>query len=108
MSTAAIPVALGFDPDFSMLYGEHPPRKDDGLDWIVDDRGSGAGSSGLKKFLEEQGAEKTPPSTVHGGEAEFHVYYQDAPWHAVGEAAGLNHHVAGKAREEVLDKLVRL
>src|SRR5260370_25323814 len=92
MSTEAVPVALGFDPDFSMLYGEHPPRKDDGLDWIVDDRGSGAGSNGLKKFLEEQVAEKTPPSTVHVGEAEFRLYYQDARWHAVGVAAGLQTH----------------
>ncbi len=107
---------LGYDPDFGQrLAGEEPYRPQDAGAGFIDERfapldtsGSGAGSAALKKFIQEQVAEKTPPSTVHVGEAEFRVYYQDGRWHAVGVAAGLKHHVTGKDREEILDKLVRL
>ena len=107
---------LGFDPDFGQrLAGEEPYRPEGVGDGFIDERfapldtsGSGAGSSALKKFIAEQVAEKTPPSTVHVGDAEFRVYYQDGRWHAVGVAVGLKHHVTGKDRDEVLDKLVRL
>src|SRR5216684_3013479 len=101
-----------YSPDTNLDLSGHPafyratipPAKPDPFE----PRDSGVGPNDLRKFIENETAEKTPPSTVHVGEAEFRVYYHESRWHAVGVAAGLKHHVTGKDREEILDKLVRL
>src|SRR6266704_7175186 len=57
--------ALGFDPDFAMAYGAQPQHKNDGLPWLVDDRGAGGGSKGLKEFIAAEAERGQGPGRVH-------------------------------------------
>lgn len=109
-STEKSPV-LGFDEKFGQrLAGEpgyRPPV--DGLPWLVDGHGAGAGSKDLKSFIAEQ-TEQTPgPSTiVYVLDEPFAVFFDKDIWRATGKLAGFKHALSGKSREEVLGKLVRL
>jgi hypothetical protein len=107
---------LGYDPNFGGIDLSGCPSAQE---WpkdasFIDDRfapmdttGSGHGSAGLKKFIAEQVAEKTEPSTVHVAGQPFKVYF-DNVWHGDGTLNGQRHRMTANDREQLLGKLMNL
>lgn len=62
----------------------------------------------LKKFIAEQTAEHTPPTTVHANGNEFRVFYRDNAWHADGEVAGSRRRYSDRDRDMLLSKLAQI
>jgi len=116
--TATVPIdvaGIGYDPAMQVpLAGEPGYKHQNSGEGFIDERfapldnsGSGAGSAALKRFLEEQTAEQTPPSNVQVGQVTFRVYHKDGAWRAKGVSSdGRLHRFSASTRDEVLDKLV--
>jgi len=107
---------LGFDEAFGQRMAGDPPYRggDSGSDFNdtrfapLDTSGSGHGSRELKKFIQEQIAEKTEPTKVHVGDAQFSVYFKEGAWRAKGILDGEVHRLTGQTRDEVMGKLAKL
>lgn len=108
---------LGYDPNFGGidLSGcpsvQGMPEDQDFIDSRfapLDATGSGHGSAGLKKFIEEQAAEQEGSSVVHVGDNEFRVFFKDGQFHADGEANGKRHRYSAPDRAALLSKLMKL
>jgi hypothetical protein len=105
---------LGYDPafggldlsafvDFSSLPEDtsfHDPRFSQ-----LDESGQGHGSAALKRFIVQQTAEHTPPTTVHANGNEFRVFFRNNAWHADGEVDGTRRRFSASDRDALLSRL---
>lgn len=101
-----------YSPDTNLDLSGHPafhsatipPAKPDPFE----PRDSGVGRNDLRKFIENETAEKTPATVVHVLDEPFAVFYDKGTWRATGKLAGMKHALTGKSRDEVLNKLIHL